>query len=150
MKKLFAASLLSISLCVSQTGSAWASAQTHFPPPVSSEGVDVGAQNLIVEGVIVILIAEIILYFLLPALDKTLSGNDEEDMGKVCDFYEEYRENYDIWNHDYMKDLGDKIWDSKECGYLFDVHGNDFDEKGQCYIWEPQWGDEGYGLCSNP
>jgi len=41
MKKLIAATLLSASLCISQTGGAWASAQTHFPPPVSSEWEDV-------------------------------------------------------------------------------------------------------------
>jgi len=46
-----------------------------------------------------------------------------------------------------MKELGDKIWDSKECDYLFDIYGNDFDEENQCYIWEPQWGDDGYDLC---
>jgi len=38
MKKLAAATLLSISLCVYQTGSDWASNQVDFPLPVTDEG----------------------------------------------------------------------------------------------------------------
>jgi len=73
MKKLFAASLLSISLCVSQAGGAWASTQTHFPPPMTSEGADVGAQSALVEGVIASLIAAIIMkYFLSDILNLAI------------------------------------------------------------------------------
>jgi len=138
MKKLFAASLLSISLCVSQAGGAWASTHNNLPLQVNSEEVDIGPQNAIVAGVIAGLIVAIITELIIPEIVDWLSGNDDDIYG-ACDFYEEHRTDYDTWSHPYMQELGYTLWDSRKCDHLFDEQGNDFDEYDNCYIWEPRF-----------
>jgi len=149
MKKLFAASLLSISLCVSQTGSVWASTQTHFPPPVSSEGTDVSPQ---MAPIVEIIIAGLILAGILKALEVAWDmWNDDKHKNAqdICDFYENYRETY----RDVLTELGDNIYGSGFCPYLFDKYGNDIDSEDECYIWEPnpEWGIvDGIEMCESP
>jgi len=138
MKKLFAASLLSISLCVSQVGGAWAETSKKLSPTQVSDEIEASPDNPVVVGVLVIVIAEIIVYFLLPALDKALTGNDDQDIGKACEFYGEYRTHEGIWDYDYMHVLYDEVWRSSACSYLFDEDGLDVDKHG-CYIWKPEW-----------
>jgi len=128
MKKLIAATLLSVSLCASQTGGAWASTQTHFPPPVSSAGTDVGSQSwLTVE----VLIAGILLLLLIE-WDEKMRENDRkvEDITEVCDFYEENREG----DEKMLGFLGDQLWDARSCSHLFDSDGYDIDKNGN-RIW---------------
>jgi len=109
MKKLVAATLLSASLCVSQTGGAWASTQTHFPPPVSSERTDVGTQSV---PVITVFVAGVLLYFLMEweeKMKKEWEEGEPKDIYEVCDFYEKYNKELGL------KDLIEQLHNAGEC-----------------------------------
>jgi|GEM_PF-2055838 len=144
MKKLFTATLLSVSLCASQVGSAWASVQTNLPSPMTPERINVEPQNALAVGILAGIISGIIVAYGLPYLLSKLSGDDDKDIYKACEFYEEYRTHDGIWQHDYMHDLYAKVRSSGKCDDLFDERGEDIDKHG-CYIWKPDWwNDEDY------
>jgi len=134
MKKLFAATLLSAALCVSQTGSALASMQANIPP-IIYEDVDVGSQ---LHPIFWIIIGGVAVEYLIRAIDKAQELWEEGNAEEACDFYKEYRS--DVFNgtgisanhqeEEAFWQLGYDLYSEGECVSLFDDQGNDVDSNG--------------------